>query len=119
MHNSGNGRSAYWMQGRLERRVDKYNVSRQSGFTRNRFKVKELSIINHWGEPGNVPERLTVNLTRNTAWSLGVEVEMQTIEKNEVTMLEASNAMILMMMIMKLQIYLQVYKKNLWLATVR
>ena len=81
MHKPGNGRSAYWMQGRLERRVDKYVVSRQSGFTRNRFKVKELSIINHWEELGDIPERLTVNLTKNTAWSLGIEVEMQAIEK--------------------------------------
>ena len=91
MHNLGNGQSAYWMQGRLERRVDRYNVSRQSGFTRNRFKVKELSVVNHWGELGDIPETLTVNLSKNTAWSLGNEVEMQTIEKNEEIMLHIEN----------------------------
>ena len=47
MHNPRNGNSAYWMQGRLERRVGKYDVARQSGFTRNWFKVRELSVINH------------------------------------------------------------------------
>ena len=92
MHNPGNGRSAYWMQGRLERRVDNYNVSRQSGFTRNRFKVKELCVVNYWGELGDIPERLTVNLSKNTAWSLGNEVEMQTIGKKEAIMLKPSNA---------------------------
>ena len=47
MHNPRNGYSAYWMQGRLERRVDKYDVARQSGFTKSRFKVKKLSVVNH------------------------------------------------------------------------
>ena len=47
MHNPGNGLSAYWMQGKLERRVDKFTVAKESGFTRNRFKVNNLSVINH------------------------------------------------------------------------
>ena len=67
MHNPGNGHSAYWMQGKLDKRVDKYEVARQSGFKRNRFKVKELAVINHWGELGDIPETLTVNLSKNTA----------------------------------------------------
>ena len=50
MHYPGNGLSAYWMQGEKDSRVDKYNVAKESGFTRNRFKVKKLSIINHWGD---------------------------------------------------------------------
>ena len=44
MHNPGNGRSAYWMQGRLERRVDKYNVARQSGFTKTGSKSKSSAL---------------------------------------------------------------------------
>ena len=75
MHNPGNGLSAYWMQGEIDSRVDKYNVAKGSGFTRNRFKVKKLKIINHWGDKGAIPETLTVNLSKNTAWSLGEEVE--------------------------------------------
>ena len=35
MHNPGNGLSAYWMQGEIDSRVDKYNVAKESGFTRN------------------------------------------------------------------------------------
>ena len=71
MHNPGNGHSAYWLQGKLDKRVDKYDVARQSSFTRNRFKVTELTVVNHWGELGTIPETLTVNLSKNTAWSLG------------------------------------------------
>ena len=90
MHNPGNGHSAYWMQGTLEKRVDKYNVAKESGFTRNRFRVKNLTIINHWGEKGTIPETLTVNLSKNTAWSLGNEVELRTTEEDEAIMFEQS-----------------------------
>ena len=55
MHNPGNGLSAYWLQGTIERRVDKYNAARDSGYTKNRFKVRNLSIINHWGDQGPLP----------------------------------------------------------------
>ena len=48
MHNTGNGLSAYWMQGEIDSRVDKHNMAKESGFKRNRFKVKKLTIINHW-----------------------------------------------------------------------
>ena len=91
MHNPGNGLSAYWMQGEIDSRVDKYNVAKESGFTRNRFKVKKLSIINHWGDKGTIPETLTVNLSKNTAWSLGEEVELRTTEEDEVIMFEQSD----------------------------
>ena len=62
MHSPGNRLSAYWMQGEIEKRVDKYTVAKESRFTRNRFKVKNLSVINHWGDLGTIPETLTVNL---------------------------------------------------------
>ena len=80
LHNPGNGHSAYWMQGELEKRVDKYMVAKESGFTRNRFKVKNLSVVNYWGDLGTIPETLTVNLSKNNAWSLGNEVELRTTE---------------------------------------
>ena len=37
MHNPGNGLSAYWLQGEIMKRVDKYNVAKESGFTKKRF----------------------------------------------------------------------------------
>ena len=83
MHNPGNGLSAYWLQGTIDERVDKYNTAIKSAFTKNRFRVKNLSIINYWGDQGPLPETLTVNLSRNTAWSLGTEVELQTSEKDD------------------------------------
>ena len=76
MHNPGNGLSAYWLQGTIDKRIDKYETARNSKFTKNRFRVKNLSIVNHWGDLGPLPETLTVNLSRNTAWSLGTEVEL-------------------------------------------
>ena len=74
------------MQGEIEKRVDKYTVAKESGFTRNRFKVKNLSVINHWGDLGTIPETLTVNLSKNTAWSLGEEVELRTTEEDKTIM---------------------------------
>ena len=47
MYNPGNGQSAYWMQGTLEKRIDKYKVARDSNFTRNCFKVSKLSIVTY------------------------------------------------------------------------
>ena len=46
MHNPGNGLSAYWLQGTIEKRVDKYSVAKESGFTKSRFKVNNLAVIN-------------------------------------------------------------------------
>ena len=83
MYNPGNGQSAYWMQGTLEKRLDKYKVAKESNFTRNRFKVNKLSIVTYWGEKGEIPETVTVNLSKNTAWSLGNEIELSTTEEDE------------------------------------
>ena len=90
MHIPENSHSTYWMQGTLEKRVDKYKDAKESGFTKNRFRVKNLTIINRWGEKGTIPETLTVNLTRNTAWALGTEVELHTTEEDEAIMFEQS-----------------------------
>ena len=80
MHYPRSSTSAYWMEGELKKRIDKYIVARESGFTRNRFMVKNLTIINRWGDPCTIPETLTINLTKNTAWSLAEEVELRTRE---------------------------------------
>ena len=90
MYNPGNGQSAYWMQGTLEKRLDKYKVAKESNFTRNRFKVSKLSIVTHWGEKGEITETVTVNLSKNTAWSLGNEIELSTTEEDEAITFEQS-----------------------------
>ena len=43
----------------------------------------QLSIVTHWGEKGEIPETVTVNLSKNTAWSLGNEIELSTTEEDE------------------------------------
>ena len=42
MYSPDNSRSSHWIRGELERRVDKYTTAKESGFTRNRFIVKNL-----------------------------------------------------------------------------
>ena len=80
------------MQGEIERRVDKYAVAKVSGFTRSRFKVKNITVVTTWGDNLDaIPESLTVNLSKNTAWSLGKEIELRTTEENEAIMLEESD----------------------------
>ena len=67
-------------------------MAKESGFTKNRFKVKNLSVITQWGDHLDaIPENLTVNLSKNTAWSLGTEVELRTTEEDEAIMLEESD----------------------------
>ena len=58
--------AAYWMQGKLKYRLDKYKVAKASNFTRNRFKVEQLKVIINWGKMGVIPETVTVNLSKST-----------------------------------------------------
>ena len=87
MHNTGDG-SVYWLQGTLEKRMNKYDAARKSGWTRNRFRVGSLSIISHWGDRKPLPETVTVNLTPNTAWSLGTgtEVDLPTLKEDDLAL---------------------------------
>ena len=64
MHNPGDGSSVYWLQGTLEKRMNKYEVTKKSGWTKNRFRVSSISIINHWGDLKPLPETLTINRTK-------------------------------------------------------
>ena len=66
MHSPRDDSSVYWLQGILNERVDKYDVAKKSSWRQNRFKV------NKWGDEKPLPETLTVNLTKNTAWALGM-----------------------------------------------
>ena len=43
MYNPGDGHSAYWLEGTLEKRLDKYSVARDSKFTKNRFRAHKLT----------------------------------------------------------------------------
>ena len=79
--------AAYWMQGKLKNRLDKYEVARKSNWIRNRFKVHQLEVIKCWGTRGTIPDEITVNLTRSTIWALGTEVSVST-EEDEVIAFE-------------------------------
>ena len=85
MHNTGDG-SVYWLQGTLEKRMNKYEAARKSGWTQNFFRIGSLSIISHWGDRKPLPETATVNLTPNTAWSLGTEVELPTLKEDDLAL---------------------------------
>ena len=71
------------MQGELEKRIDRYGMSRKSGFTWNRFTVKNLTIVNNWDIMYTLPERLRINLSKNTAWYLGIDIELHETEKGK------------------------------------
>ena len=45
MYNPGDGQSAYWVQGTLGPRLDKYKVAQKSSWLRNRFKATNLTVI--------------------------------------------------------------------------
>ena len=70
MYYKADDTAAYWMQGTLAHRLDKYKVAKASNFARNRFKVEQLKVIICWGTRGEIPATVTVNLSRSTVWSL-------------------------------------------------
>ena len=88
MYNPENSHSSHWMRGELERRVDKYTTAKDSGFTKNRFKVKNLRIINSWDGMCTIPETLTINLSRDTAWSFEDNIEIHKTGEGEATISE-------------------------------
>ena len=88
MYNPVDGHSAYWLQGTLEKRLDKYSVARASKFRKNRFRVNKLKIINYWGKKGTIPDAVAVNLSKNTVWTLGNEIELSTTEEVELRAFE-------------------------------
>ena len=58
---------------------------RKSEWKMNRFRVDNISVIKHWGDLKPLPEIITVNLTKETAWSLGKEVESTPVKKDSPT----------------------------------
>ena len=93
MSNPGNGSTLYWLQGEIDKRVDKYNRSRDKDWSTNRIRVKDLKVINYWGEdcPETLPETVVVNLKRKTTWSLGTGVLLDKSEENEALWVELSD----------------------------
>ena len=85
MHRSHDGSSSYWLQGILDKRIDKYEDAKKSRWNKNRFRVNSLGIIKHWGDLEPLPETLTTNLTKESAWSLGTEVELATMKRDSPT----------------------------------
>ena len=73
-------------QGTIDKRVDKYELSKAAKWKTNRVKVKGISVVNYWGKLIPLPETLTVNLTINTAWSLGTEVELPTLKEDDLAL---------------------------------
>ena len=65
MWNPGNGTTLCWVQGEIDKRVDKYSDSREKKWKTNRVRVKNLKVANYWGDdcPETLPETLVVNLT--------------------------------------------------------
>ena len=68
MWNPGNGTTLYWLQGEIDKRVDKYDGSKELKWQTNRVRVKNLQVIDFWGEdrPQTLPETVVVNLKSNT-----------------------------------------------------
>ena len=85
MYYQADGMATYWMQGKLTHRLDKYKVAKASNFVRNRFKVEQVKVITCWGVRGEIPETVTVNLSRSTVWSLGTETLVTTEEDEVIT----------------------------------
>ena len=63
IYNPENDSSVYWLQGVIVKRIDKYCDAKEAGFTKNRFKIGMISIINRWGNEKPLPEMVTMNLT--------------------------------------------------------
>ena len=81
MYSPSNDPSVYWLQGALSRRIDNYETAERSGWRMNRFEVNKISIIKHWGDLKPLPTTITVNLTKETAWALGTNIESCSAKK--------------------------------------
>ena len=55
--NPGNGITLCWLQGEIAERVDKYDYSKEKRWKTNKVKVKDLKVVNYWGD--DCPEPLS------------------------------------------------------------
>ena len=76
MWNPGNNSSICWIQGQIAKRVDPYKGVSKFKWETNRVTVRNLEIINCWGEEyiRKLPKTMTVDLSRKGIWALGTEV---------------------------------------------
>ena len=70
---------------KLQKRVDPYKRVRKVKWETNRVTVRNLEIINCWGEEyiKKLPKTMTVDLSRKETWALGTEVTLDTKGENE------------------------------------
>ena len=98
MWNPGNGTTLCWLQGEIDKRVDKYNESKEKKWRTNKVRVKDLKVANYWGDdcPETLPETVVVNLTEKTTWALGTEVTLDTSEEDEALRVELCDIPVIM-----------------------
>ena len=85
MWNPGNNSSICWIQGQIAKRVDPYKGVSKFKWETNRVTVRNLEIINCWGEEyiRKLPKTMTVDLSRKGILVLGTEVTLNTNGGNE------------------------------------
>ena len=93
MWNPGNGTTLCWLQGEIDKRVDKYSDSKEKRWKTYKVRVKDLKVANYWGDDCSetLPETLVVNLTEKTTWAIGTEVTLDTSEEDEALRVELSD----------------------------
>ena len=64
------GPSVYWLEGVLEKRIDKYEIAKESEWKKNLFVVNQIKVIKYWGCLEPLPGILIVNLSKDKAWAL-------------------------------------------------
>ena len=67
MWNPGTETTLCWVQGEVEKRVDPYKKARKEQWNTNRVKIKNLKIVEYWGEEytKKLPKTLVVDLSRS------------------------------------------------------
>ena len=85
MWNPGTNSSICWIQGLIAERVDPYKGVSKLEWETNRVTVRNLEIINYWGEEytKTLPKTMTIDLSRKEIWALGTEVTLDTNGENE------------------------------------
>ena len=86
MWNPGTETTLCWVQGEVEKRVDPYKKSQKEKWNINRVKIKNLKIVEYWGEEytKKLPKTMAVDLTKQQTWARGTEVTLQKDEDEEI-----------------------------------
>ena len=75
-----------WVQGEVDKRIDPYKVSQKEKWNTNRVRIKNLKIVEYWGEEytKKLAKTMAVDLTKQQTWALGTEVTLQKDEDEEI-----------------------------------